>query len=158
MRQPIWQTKGVAIDLTDRKCGNSLILTLNLTAVGRFAHTIFKGLFLKKSLSAKNRQKIPNPQKTSAESNSWVVNPSKNVNLCPFMPQNRTKPEKCVKQYGLSVTAAAFSPTSRWGGVGWQWGVGGKPLNRAKVRSRQKCGRLFADCRPHRPLSTFCLK
>ncbi len=41
------------------------------------------------------------------------------------------------------------------GGVGWQWGVGGKPLNRAKIRSRQKCGRLFANCRPYRPLSIF---
>jgi hypothetical protein len=44
------------------------------------------------------------------------------------------------------------------GGVGWQWGVGGKQLNRVKIRSRQKCGRLFADSRPHRPLSIFCFK
>jgi hypothetical protein len=41
------------------------------------------------------------------------------------------------------------------GPPGWQWGVGGKPLNRAKVCSQQKNGRLFADCRPHRPLSFF---
>jgi hypothetical protein len=68
-----------------------MLLTLNLTAVGRFAHTIFKGLFLKNSLSAKNRQKIPNPQKTSAESNSWVVNPSKNVNLCLFYASEQAK-------------------------------------------------------------------
>jgi hypothetical protein len=47
------------------------------------------------------------------------------------MPQNRPKPEKCVKQYGLSLTATAFLPTSRWGG----WvavGGGGKLLNRRK--------------------------
>ncbi len=67
------------------------VSTLNLTAVGRFAHTIFKGLFLKKSLSAKNWQKIPNPLKTSAESNSWVVNPSKNVNLCLFYASEQAK-------------------------------------------------------------------
>jgi hypothetical protein len=42
------------------------------------------------------------------------------------------------------------------GGVGWQWG-GGKPLNRVKIRSRQKCGRLFANSRPHRSLTFFAL-
>jgi hypothetical protein len=71
--------------------GEILPLTLSLKAVGRFAHTIFEGLFLKKSLSAKNRQKIPNPQKTPAESNSWVVNPSKNVNLCLFYASEQAK-------------------------------------------------------------------
>jgi hypothetical protein len=45
--------------------------------------------------------------------------------------------------------------------VGGGWvavGVGGKPLNRAKIRSRQKCVRLFTDCRFHRPLSIFYVK
>ncbi len=51
-------------------------LTLNLTAVGGSAHTFFKGLYLKKSLSAKNRQKIRIPRKTSAVSKSRVMYPS----------------------------------------------------------------------------------
>ncbi len=51
-------------------------LTLNLTAVGRSAHTFFKGLYLKKYLGAKNRQKIPIPRKSSPESKSRVMEPS----------------------------------------------------------------------------------
>jgi hypothetical protein len=35
-------------------------------------------------LSAKNQLKIPIPWKTSAESKSWVMYLSKNVNLCLF--------------------------------------------------------------------------
>jgi hypothetical protein len=132
-------------------------LTLNLTVVGGSAHTVFKGLLLKKSLSAKNRQKIPIQWKTSAESKSRVMFPSKNINFCLFYASKQANVLK--KSYWMcisSLTAAAFLPTSRWG-VGWQWGVGGKPLNRAKICSRQKRGRLFANCQPHRPLSTFCL-
>jgi hypothetical protein len=52
--------------------------------MGESAHTFFKGLYLKKSLSVKNRQKIRIPRKTSAESKSRVKYPSKNVNLCLF--------------------------------------------------------------------------
>jgi hypothetical protein len=48
-------------------------LTLHLMAVGGSAHTFFKGLLLEKSLSAKNRQKIPIPR--SAESKSRVMYP-----------------------------------------------------------------------------------
>jgi hypothetical protein len=56
-----------------------------------------------------------------------------------------------------SLTATAFSPTSRWGG----WvavGGGGKAAKQGENPTWQKCGRLFADCRPHRPLSIFYLK
>jgi hypothetical protein len=60
------------------------ILTLTLTAVGGSAHTFFKGLYNSISLSAKNRQKISIPQKSSAVSLSWIMYPSKNVNLCLF--------------------------------------------------------------------------
>jgi hypothetical protein len=68
-----------------------ILLTLNLTAVGRSAHTLFKGLLLKKFLSSKNRQKIPIPGKTSAESKSRVMFPSKNVNFCLFCASEQAK-------------------------------------------------------------------
>jgi hypothetical protein len=56
--------------------------------------------------------------------------PSKNVILCLKTGQS---PKKSYWMSIPSLTAAAFSPTSRWG-VGWQWGAGGKPLDRAKTR------------------------
>jgi hypothetical protein len=68
-----------------------LFLTLNLTAVGGSDRTLFKGLLLKKSLSARNRQKIPFPRKTSAESKSRVMFPSKNVNFCLFYASEQSK-------------------------------------------------------------------
>jgi hypothetical protein len=71
-----------------------LSLTLNLTAVGGSAHTFFKGLYLEKSLSAKNQQKICIPRKTSAESKSRVMYPSKNVNLCLFYASEEAKVQK----------------------------------------------------------------
>jgi hypothetical protein len=52
------------------------------------------------------------------------------------MPQNRPKPEKFVKQCIPSLTAATFSPTSRWGGwvaVG-VWGESRKPAKIGAVR------------------------
>jgi hypothetical protein len=45
-------------------------LILTLTAMSGSAHTIFKSLELKKSLNAKNQQKLSIPRKTSAESMS----------------------------------------------------------------------------------------
>ncbi len=53
-------------------------------AMGGSAHTIFKGLYLKKSLSANNLQKSSIPWKTSAEYMPWVIYPLKNVILCLF--------------------------------------------------------------------------
>ncbi len=56
------------------------------------------------------------------------------------------------------------------GYCGWGWGEScysycpptkicvTHTVNRAKVRSREKCGRLFTNCWPHRPLSIFCPK
>ncbi len=134
-----------------------LRLTLNLTAVGRSAHTFFKGLFLKKSLSAKNRQKIPIPRKMPAESKSRVKYPSKNINLCLFYASEQAKPLKKATGCVSHLSRPQHFRPHPDGRDGWQWGVGGKPLNRVKIRSRQKCGRLFADCRPHRHLSIFCL-
>ncbi len=64
--------------------GQVFHLTLNLTAVRGSAHTFFKSLQLKKSVSAQNQQKMSIPRKTFAESLSWVMYPSKNVNLCLF--------------------------------------------------------------------------
>jgi hypothetical protein len=71
-------------------------LTLKLTTVGGSAHTFFKGLYIKKSLSAKNQQKIPIPYKTSAKSKSRVMYPSKNVNLCLFYASKQAKALKKV--------------------------------------------------------------
>ncbi len=70
------------------------LFNLNLTAVGRSAHTFFKGLFLKKSLSAKNLQKIPIPRKMPAESKSRVKYRSKNVILCLFYASEQAKVPK----------------------------------------------------------------
>ncbi len=53
----------------------------------------------------------------SAESKSRVKYPSKNVNLCLFYASEQAKVIK--KTYWMclqSLTAAAFLPTSRWGG------------------------------------------
>ncbi len=72
---------------------DSFPLTLNLTAVGRSAHTFFKGQ-LKKSLNAKNLQKIPIPQKMPAESKSRIKYPSKNVILCLFYASEQAKVPK----------------------------------------------------------------
>ncbi len=108
-------------------------------------------------VKCKNRQKIPIPRKMPAESKSRVKYPSKNVNLCLFYASEQAKPLKkatgCVSHLSR---AQHFSPHPG-GRVGWQWGVGGKLLNRVKIHSLQKCGRLFADCWPHRPLSIFAL-
>jgi hypothetical protein len=67
-------------------------------------------------------------------------------------------PKKGYLMYILSLTAATFSPTSRWGGWVAGGGWGESRQTGQKVRSRQKYGRLFADFWPHRPLSIFCLK
>jgi hypothetical protein len=133
-------------------------LTLNLTAVGRSAHTFFKGILFRRSLSAKNRQKIPIPRKTSAESKSRVKYPSKNVNLCLFYASEQAKVLKKVTECIYLLSQPPHFCPHPGGGVGRQWGVGGKQLNRAKVRSLQKYGRLFVNCWPHRPLSIFCPK
>jgi hypothetical protein len=37
-------------------------------------------------------------------------------------------------------------------------GGGGEAAKQGKYQFTAKRGRLFANCRPHRPLSTFCLK
>ncbi len=123
------------------------------------AHTIFKGVELKKVLSKKIVKNQLFHGKCLLNKFFGLCTHPKTSFYAFFMPQNKTKSQKRLLKMCLpSLTAAAFSPTSRWGG-GWvAVGVGGKPLNRAKVRSRQKWGRLFADCQPHRPLSIFCLK
>jgi hypothetical protein len=56
------------------------------------------------------------------------------------MPQNRPKSEKrLLNVYTISHSRRIFAHI-QMGGAGWQWGEGGKPLNRTKVRSRQKYG------------------
>jgi hypothetical protein len=86
-----------------------------------------------------------------------LCTPQKMLFYALFWPHNRPMPEKWViTVYAISQGRSIFAHIPV-GGAGSQWGVGGKPLNRAKVRSRQNCGRLFADCRLHRPLSIFCL-
>ncbi len=70
-----------------------------------------------KVLKCKNLAKIPIPWKTSAESKSRVMYPSKNVNLCLLYASEQAKVLK--KSYWLcipSLMATAFSPTSRQGG------------------------------------------
>jgi len=94
----------------------------------------------------------------SAESKSRVKYPSKNVNLCLFYASEQAKVQKTATGCVYHLSRPPHFRPHPGGGVWWQWEVGGKPLNRAKVRSRQKCGRLFADCRPHRHLSIFCFK
>jgi hypothetical protein len=107
------------------------LLTLNLTAVGGSAHTSFKDLKLKKSLSAKNRQKIPIPQKTSAESKSWIMYPSKNFNLCLFYASEQTKVQKrLLKVYTISHGRHIFAHI-QVGGLGGSGG-GGKAANQQK--------------------------
>ncbi len=83
--------------------------------------------------------------------------PSKNINLCLFYASEKAKVLKKTTRCVSHLSGPQHFHHHPGGGVGWQWGVGGKPLNRAKVRSWQKCGRLFTDCRPHRPLIIFCL-
>jgi hypothetical protein len=70
-----------------------------------------------------------------------------------------TKPSG-PKRHAVAFTAPIFAGfcvkhTDLSGGGG----ADGTGLhNRAIVRSRQKYGRLFGNCRPHRPLSVFYLK
>ncbi len=99
-------------------------LTLNLTAVGRSAHTFFKGLLFKKSLSAKNWQKIPIPRKMYAESKSRVMFPSKNVNFCLFYASKQAKvlkkPTRCVShlsrpQYFCPHPGGGLGGSRGWG-------------------------------------------
>ncbi len=64
----------------------------------------------------------------SAESKSRVKYPSKNVNLCLKTGQS---PKKGHLMYIPSLTAATFSPISRWGG--WvSVGGGGKAAKQGK--------------------------
>jgi hypothetical protein len=80
--------------------------------------------------------------------------PSKNVNFCLFYASEQAKVlKKLLDVYLISHGRSIFAHIQ----VGGWVAVGGKPLNRVKIRSWQKRGRLFADCRPHRPLSTVCL-
>ncbi len=90
-----------------------------------------------------------------SESKSWDMYPSKNINLCLFFASEQFIVLKKGTRGVYHISRPQHFCPHPGGGVGWQWGVGGKPLNRAKVRSRQKYGRLFADCQPHRPLSIF---
>jgi hypothetical protein len=79
------------------------------------------------------------------------------VNVCLFYASGQAKVlKKATGRVSRLSRPQHFRPHPG-GGVGWQWGLGRKTLNRAKVRSRQKCGRLFANCRPNRPLSIFAL-
>jgi hypothetical protein len=116
------------------------------------------GPITQKVLKCKKSEKIPNPQKTSAESKSWVMYPSKNVVLCLFLAPEQANAWKMGNNSVCYLSRPQHFRPHPCGGVGWQWGAGGKPLNRAKVGSRQNCGRLFADCRPHRSPSIFYLK
>jgi hypothetical protein len=127
-------------------------------AMGRSAHTVFKDLLLKKSLSAKHWQKIYIPRKTSAELLSRVMYTSKNAVLCLFMPQNRPMPAKCgITVYSISHSHFIFAHI-QVGGQGWSRGWGQSHFiykTGQKSVHRKKHGCLFADCRPYRPLSTF---
>ncbi len=94
-------------------------LTINLTAVGRSAHTFFKGLLFKKSISAKNQQKIPIPRKMSAESKSRVKYPSKTVNLCLFYASEQAKVQKRSHNvYTISHSLHIFAHIQVGGGGG----------------------------------------
>jgi hypothetical protein len=77
-----------------------------------------------------------------------------------FMPQNRAMPKKCgLTVYSISHGCLIFAKI-QVGGGGRAGGWGGEQLylqNRAKIHSQQKRDCLLADCRPHRPLSTFYL-
>jgi hypothetical protein len=83
--------------------------------------------------------------------------PSKNVILCLFYASKQAKVlKKLLDVHPISHGSSIFTHI-QMGGLGGSGGWGGKPLNRAKIHSRQKRGRLFADCQPYRPLSIFCL-
>ncbi len=94
----------------------------------------------------------------SAESKSKFMYPSKNANVCLFYASEQAKVLKKATGCVSHLSQLQHFCPHPGGRVGWQWGVGVKPLNRVKVFSWQKCGSLFADCLPHRPLSIFCLK
>ncbi len=118
----------------------------------------FQRPITQKVLKFKKSVKIPNPRKTSAESKSWVMYPSKNVVLCLFLAPEQANAWKMGNNSVCYLSRLPHFCPHPGGGVGWPWGVGRKPLNRVKIRSRPKCGRLFADWRPHRPLINFCPK
>ncbi len=75
-----------------------------------------------KGLSAKNQQKLFIPQKTFAESMSWVPLKKGPFYAC-FLPQNRPMPEKCgLKVYSISHNRLIFAHI-QVGGQGEQgWG------------------------------------
>jgi hypothetical protein len=100
---------------------------------GQICPQYFLRPITQKVCKKKKTVKISIPRKTSAESMSWVMYPSKTSVYTCFMPQNRPTPAKCGLIYRPSLMVAAFLPTSRWG-VGWQRGVGVNPVNRKKVR------------------------
>jgi hypothetical protein len=95
---------------------------------------------LKCKKSAKNTYSTEN----FGESKSWVKYHLKRQFMPVFSLRRGQSPKKGYKMCIPSLKAATFLPTPRWG-VGWQWGVRIKPLNREKVSSQQKCGRFFAD-------------
>jgi hypothetical protein len=108
------------------------MLTLNLTAVGGSTHTLFKGQKTQTVLKCQNRQKIPIPRNTSAESKSWVMYPSKNINLCLFYASEQAKVQKRL------LIVYATSHGRRWVAVG----VGGKLLTGKNWHGKQNAWRF----------------
>jgi hypothetical protein len=151
---------GHQVFLHGQRVSNLLCFNPKPHGRGRICPHFFQRPITQKSLSAKNQRKIYISQKTSAASKSWVMYPSKNINLCLFYASEQAKVIKkatwCV--YHLS-RPPHFCP-HQGGGVGWQSGEGGKPLNRAKVCSQQQCGRFFAEPIVSLTdlLAFFCLK
>jgi hypothetical protein len=75
-------------------------------------------------LSTKNRQMLSILRKTSAESMSWVMYPSKNIVL-------GLRTGQCLKNVAISHGCYIFAHIQVGGGLAA--GGGGKPQNREKV-------------------------
>ncbi len=95
-------------------------LTLNLTAMGESVHIFFKGFFLKKSLSVKNRKKYIFHGKLLLNLSLGLGN----VNLCLFSASEQAE---VLKKATLSIYHLSRPPHFHphpGGGVGWQGGWG----------------------------------
>ncbi len=93
---------------------------------GRICPHLFQRPITQKVLKCKKSVKIPIPRKTSAESKSWVMYPSKNFNLCLFYASEQAKVQKKATNWIYYLSWPPHFRPHPGGGVGWQGGVGGK--------------------------------
>jgi hypothetical protein len=100
---------------------------------GRICPHFFQKPITQEVLKWKKLQKIPIPQKTSAESKSRVMYPSKNINLCLFYASEQAKVIKKAPRCVSHLSQPQQFCPHPGGGVGWQWGGGGKAAKQGEI-------------------------